>query len=254
MVRLDLRVFFGWTGGFLVIVAAGVLAYAIHDLQEAGALPGPFTALAPIDGGTVAVGAAGFPFGWAFDLSAAIPPGTSRRAPAGHRRLHAADVLAAGHRLGPVPRRRRHALRPGLVAGRRASASAPLTPVRTTRTSPTTKEHHDPHTHLGAVAALGATALVLAGCVAKTDVAASDALTVTSTDTACTVSTATATSGTLAFAVTNASSQVTSSTSSPRTACASSARSRTSPRRLAHPHRRRPARRLLHAVQARHGR
>ncbi|GAA4060155.1 FTR1 family protein [Microbacterium laevaniformans] len=76
MVRLDLRVFFGWTGGFLVIVAAGVLAYAIHDLQEAGALPGPFSALAPIVGGTVAVGAAGFPFGWAFDLSAAIAPGS----------------------------------------------------------------------------------------------------------------------------------------------------------------------------------
>lgn len=61
----------------------------------------------------------------------------------------------------------------------------------------------------GAVAALGATALVLAGCVAKTDVAASDALTVTSTDTSCDVSTAKATSGTLAFSVTNASSQVT---------------------------------------------
>ncbi len=76
MVRLDIRVFFGWTGGFLVIVAAGVLAYAIHDLQEAGALPGPFSALAPLVGGTVAVGAAGFPFGWAFDLSATIPPGS----------------------------------------------------------------------------------------------------------------------------------------------------------------------------------
>ncbi len=76
MLRLDLRVFFGWTGGFLVIVAAGVLAYAIHDLQEAGALPGPFSALAPLVGGTVAVGAAAFPFGWAFDLSASIPPGS----------------------------------------------------------------------------------------------------------------------------------------------------------------------------------
>jgi high-affinity iron transporter len=76
-VRLDLRRFFAWTGGFLVIVAAGVLAYAVMDLQEAGALPGPFTAAAPIDAvtGGVVVGAAGFPFGWAFDVSATIPPG-----------------------------------------------------------------------------------------------------------------------------------------------------------------------------------
>lgn len=79
MLRLDLRVFFTWTGAFLVIVAAGVLAYAIHDLQEAGALPGPFTASATIDAatGAVGVGAAGFPFGWAFDASAAIPPGSA---------------------------------------------------------------------------------------------------------------------------------------------------------------------------------
>ena len=61
----------------------------------------------------------------------------------------------------------------------------------------------------GAVAALGATALVLAGCVAKTDVAAADSLTVTSTDTSCDVSTAKATSGTLTFSVSNSGSQVT---------------------------------------------
>ncbi|MBE7954263.1 iron uptake transporter permease EfeU [Microbacterium oxydans] len=75
--RLDLRRFFAWTGGFLVIVAAGVLAYALMDLQEAGALPGPFTALAPIDAvtGGVAVGWAAFPFGWAFDVSVTIAPG-----------------------------------------------------------------------------------------------------------------------------------------------------------------------------------
>lgn len=77
MVRLNLGAFFTWTGAFLVVVAAGVLAYAIHDLQEAGALPGPFGALAPLDPvtGAVAVGWAGFPFGWAFDVSAAIAPG-----------------------------------------------------------------------------------------------------------------------------------------------------------------------------------
>ncbi|WP_091232395.1 iron uptake transporter permease EfeU [Microbacterium sp. 3J1] len=75
-VRLDLRRFFTCTSGFLVVVAAGVLAYAVMDLQEAGALPGPFTGAAPLDDatGAVALGWAAFPFGWAFDVTAAIAP------------------------------------------------------------------------------------------------------------------------------------------------------------------------------------
>ena len=85
ILRIDLNVFFAWSGAFLIIVCAGILAYGIHDLQEAAVLPGPFsgepiTPTHPRTGevltgfATYPFWGAAYPFGWAFDLSDALAP------------------------------------------------------------------------------------------------------------------------------------------------------------------------------------
>ena len=76
-VKINLAVFFKWTGFLLIFVAAGVLSYGVHDLQEAGFLPGLNNLL--------------------FDVSEQIPPapGTARCSRVSSTSRRATTVLEA---------------------------------------------------------------------------------------------------------------------------------------------------------------
>ena len=228
-VKINLATFFRYTGILLVLVAAGILAYGIHDLQEAGFLPGLTTL--------------------AFDVSATVDPGSwyatllkgiFNFTPATTVLQAIAWVLyvgivltlflrpaagrpgrpgAAGPQRDPDERRASHRRR--LTVSRRPArpvrfALTPTPSRRTTMPRPALRPAARAVRTAVPVALSLAAALALTGCADKpTATAGSTAagggggpMTVNATDTACELSATTAKAGTVTFQVTNSGSKV----------------------------------------------
>lgn len=118
MVRINLGAFFTWTGAFLILVAGGVLAYGVGDLQEAGVIPG-----------------AGV---HAYDISGAIPASSwYGTALAGIVNFNPSptwlQVIAWGGYIAVVAffyvRQHRSARRPAAASAEPSTATAPHAPV-----------------------------------------------------------------------------------------------------------------------------
>ncbi|SDN66350.1 high-affinity iron transporter [Cryobacterium flavum] len=116
MLKINLSKFFTYTGAILIVVAAGVLSYGVHDLQEAGILPGlnalafNVSAAVPPDSwyGTLLKGTLNFSpattwlemFAW---LAYAVPTLTVFIRKSGHGRTSARPAPAAPTAPAPTP-------------------------------------------------------------------------------------------------------------------------------------------------------
>ena len=116
MLKINLSKFFTYTGAILIVVAAGVLSYGVHDLQEAGLLPGlnalafNVSAAVPPDSwyGTLLKGTLNFSpattwlemFAW---LAYAVPTLTLFITKSRHGRTSTRPAPAAPHAPAPMP-------------------------------------------------------------------------------------------------------------------------------------------------------